>query len=311
MSFHTIILAAGIGKRMKSKKVKVLHNLMGKPMIEWIIDVAKSFHPKTITLVYGKKGKELKGKFPGLQYALQKEPTGTGAAVGVALKEIKDKEGTVIILSGDTPLLSEESLKKLIDYHNKNSYHVTIMTFCPDNPTGYGRIIRKKDQITGIVEEKDASPLQRKIKEVNGGVYAFSIKHLREALKKITTNNAQGEYYLTDVIAIIRRNGGKIGGVKTENPLELKGINNRKDLSEIINILRKRKIEFLQENGVTIIMPDTVFIEPQVEVGQDTVIHPNTVLQGNTIIGTNCILEPFVHIIDKKIPPGTTIKSAK
>jgi bifunctional UDP-N-acetylglucosamine pyrophosphorylase/glucosamine-1-phosphate N-acetyltransferase len=241
MLFHVIILAGGIGKRMKSKKVKVLHELMGKPMITWVVDLAKSISPKSIILVYGKKGKELKDKFPGLKYAFQKEPNGTGAAVEVALHEIKDKEGNVIVLSGDTPLLRKKSLEKLIDYHEKNALNVTIMTFSPANPTGYGRIIRKKDEIIEIVEERDASPTQKKINEVNGGVYVFSIKHLRDSLKKLTPGNAQGEYYLTDVIAITRNFGGKIGGVKTERPMELKGVNTRKDLSELNNFLREQK----------------------------------------------------------------------
>jgi bifunctional UDP-N-acetylglucosamine pyrophosphorylase/glucosamine-1-phosphate N-acetyltransferase len=226
---------------MKSKKVKVLHEVMGRPMIMWVLDLAKSIPSKSIVLVYGKKGRELKDKFPGIKYAFQKEPNGTGAAVEIALHEIEDNEGNVIVLSGDTPLLSKESLEKLINYHEKNALNVTIMTFCPANPTGYGRIIRKKDEIVEIVEERDASPIQRKIKEVNGGVYVFSIKHLRDSLKKLTPENDQGEYYLTDAISIIRNAGGKVGGVITENPMELKGVNTRKDLSEINNFLRKEK----------------------------------------------------------------------
>jgi bifunctional UDP-N-acetylglucosamine pyrophosphorylase/glucosamine-1-phosphate N-acetyltransferase len=311
MLFHIIILAAGIGKRMRSKKVKVLHDLMGKPMIEWVIDLAKSFSPRSITLVYGEKGEELKDKFPGLKYALQKEPNGTGAAVSVALNEIEDTEGDAIILSGDTPLLGKESVASLIKYHEKNNYHVTLMTFCPDDPCGYGRIIRKKDQIVGIVEERDANAAQKRIEEVNGGVYVFSIKHLRKALKQLTTDNSQGEYYLTDVIAIIRKDGGKVGGIKAEKSWELKGVNTRKDLAEITEIMRRKKIESLMENGVTIIMPDTVYIEPQVEVGQDTIIYPNTVLGGNTVIGNDCTVEPFVYIVNKKVPSGTIIKSEK
>jgi bifunctional UDP-N-acetylglucosamine pyrophosphorylase/glucosamine-1-phosphate N-acetyltransferase len=240
---------------------------------------------------------------------LQEKPTGTGAAVAVALKKIKDKKGTVVILSGDIPLLRKKSLAKLLDYHKKNSSDVTIMTFCPKHPKGYGRIIRENNEIMKIIEERDANKQQKEIGEVNGGIYVFSINHLRNALKKITTDNTQGEYYLTDVVAIIRENGGKIGGFKTEDPLELKGINTRKNLSEAIQILRDRKIESLQKKGVTIMLPNTVYIEPSVRVGQDTIIYPNTVLLGNTIIGSDCILEPFVYLIDKKIPSGTTIKS--
>ena len=309
MSLHTIILAAGIGKRMKSKKVKVLHNLMGKPIIEWVVDQAKNISEKSITLVYGKKGESLKNKFPGIKYVLQKNPTGTGAAVAVALKKIKDKKGTAVILSGDIPLLRKQSLLKLLEYHKKNSFDVTMMTFCPKNPKGYGKIIRERNEITKIVEEKDASTRQKKISEVNGGIYVFSIKHLRNALKKVTTDNAQGEYYLTDVVELIRKDGGKVGGFKLKDPLELKGINNRKNLSEAVQILRNRKIEALQEKGVTVILPDTVYIEPTVKIGQDTIIYPNTVLLGNTIIGSDCVIEPFSYLVDKKIPSGTTIKS--
>jgi bifunctional UDP-N-acetylglucosamine pyrophosphorylase/glucosamine-1-phosphate N-acetyltransferase len=311
MVFHIIILAGGIGKRMKSKKVKVLHELMGKPMIKWVIDLAKSVPSKSITIVYGKKGTELKDKFPGLKYALQKEPNGTGAAVSVALNKIEDKEGNLLILSGDIPLLSKESLSDFIKYHKNNKFHVTMMTFYPENPSGYGRIVRKKDEIIKIVEERDANPTETKIKEVNAGIYAFSLNHLKKALKQIKPNNAQGEYYLTDVIAIIRKDGGKIGGFKNINELELKGINTRKDLSDINNILIKKKIESLQHEGVTILIPDTVFIEPQVRIGKDTIIYPYTVLRGNTVIGTDCVIEPFVHLINKKIPRGTTIKSGK
>jgi len=309
MSFHVIILAAGIGKRMKSEKVKVLHELMGKPLIKWVTDLAKSVSPESITLVYGKKGEELKDKFPGLKYAFQEEPNGTGEAVRIALGKTENKKGNTIILSGDTPLLSKESLNKLIDYHKKNDCKVTIMTFCPDDRTGYGRIIREKDKIIKIVEERDATETQKKIKEVNGGIYVFSLQHLKKALTLIKPNNSQGEYYLTDVIALIRKDGGEIGGFKNENAWELKGVNTRKDLSDLTDILRKKKIEALQEKGVTILSPDTVFIEPQVEIEKDTIIYPNTVIRGNTVIGTNCIIEPFVHLMNKKFPPGTTIKS--
>lgn len=309
MPLHTIILAAGVGKRMKSKKVKVLHDLMGKTMIEWVIEQAKSISRKSITLVYGNKGKELKNKFSGIQYALQEKPTGTGAAVAAALKKIKEKKGTAVILSGDIPLLRKKTLAKLLDYHQKNAFEVTIMTFCPEKPKGYGRIIREKEEISEIVEEKDANTNQKKIGEVNGGIYVFSIERLRNALKEVTPNNAQGEYYLTDVVSIIREKGGKVGGFKAKDPLELTGVNTRKDFSDAARILRDRKIKTLQEKGVTILLPDTVYIEPQVEVGQDTIIYPNTAISGNTTIGSDCVLEPFVYLKDKKVPSGTTIKS--
>ncbi|MEO0293098.1 MAG: sugar phosphate nucleotidyltransferase [candidate division WOR-3 bacterium] len=308
---HIIILAAGIGKRMKSKKIKVLHELMGKPIIEWVINLAKSLSPESITLVYGKDGEVLKGIFKGINYAFQEKPTGTGAAVSIALKTFKECKGDVIVLSGDTPLLMKESLIRLLEYHKKQNNDATIMTFFPEDPKGYGRIIRKGEEIIQIIEEKDATPTQKEIREVNGGIYVFSIPKLKEALKFLTPNNAQGEYYLTDVISLIKEAGGKVGGVIIENSWELKGINTRRDLAEVTDILRRKKIEALQEEGVTIIMPDTVFIEPEVMVGKDTIIYPNVVLRGKSIIGSNCILEPFVYLVDKEIPSGTIVKSGE
>ncbi len=307
MSFHVIVLAGGVGKRMKSDKSKIMHLVMGKPMVHWVIENAKAVSPSSITLIYSKKGKEVEGLFPRVDYVLQPEPLGTGDAVSRALNKIEDKKGDVLILSADVPLLSNDTLERLITCHKENDYAATFLTFKPSNPFGYGRIIRDGQEIIRIVEEKDASEEEKKIREVNGGVYIFSLATLRNSIELIKPVNAQIEYYLTDVISIIQKRGGKITGVITDNPSELQGINTRSDLTIVIESMRKRKIRQLQEEGVTILAPWTVYIEPQVEIGRDTIIEPNVVITGNTFIGINCVIGPFVHLVDQKISSGSKI----
>ncbi len=244
---YIVILAGGEGVRMKSRKAKVMHELMGKPIVEWVVDLAKSFSSNHIILVYGKNNREVKDLFQEIDYVLQPEPIGTGNAVSIALKEIHDEEGDVIVLSGDVPLLSEKTLRELITHHKENKCDATLLTFSSPEPTGYGRIIRDGGEIMAIVEEKDATSDQKKIREVNGGIYIFSLKHLRKALKSLSTDNNQSEYYLTDVISLIQKDGSRIEGIKTCRPWELQGINTREDLSKVIEILRRRKIADVQE----------------------------------------------------------------
>lgn len=308
MSLSVIILAGGIGKRMKSKKVKALHLIMGKPMVEWVIETARAISPDSILLVYGNKGEEMKNLFQGVNYVFQPEPLGTGDAVSRGLGEIKEEKGHTLILSSDVPLLSSRTIENLIDYHKKNNYDATLLTFIPDNPSGYGRIIREGTEIKAIVEEKDASEEEKRTREVNGGTYIFSLQTLRDAIGLLRPDNTQGEYYLTDVISIIRNKGGKIGGLKIDDPSELKGVNTREDQNGVIELLRRRKIRELQMEGVTIFMPDTVYIEPDVKIGSNTIIHPNVVITGNTVIGSDCIIYPFVHLSGDKIPPGSKIE---
>lgn len=309
MPFSVLILAGGIGKRIKSKKVKVLHLLMGKPIIQWVIETAKSLSPDSILIIHGKKGKEIEDLFPEVEYELQPKPLGTADAVKMGLKGIKEEKGDILILSADVPLLSQKTVKRLIEFHRDNDYEATILTFTPKNPFGYGRIIRKGNEITAIIEEKDASEEQKRISEVNGGIYIFSLPILRKTIESVNTNNVQKEYYLPDAISIIRKKGGKIGALETDTPSELQGINTRADLSRVTETLRKRKIEQLQEEGITILMPDTVYIEPQVKIDNDSIIYPNVVITGNTIIGSDCVIYPFIHLENKKIPDGSKIKS--
>lgn len=310
MYFGVMILAGGKGKRMKSRKSKVLHPLMGKTMIEWVIDTARELNPDETIIVYGKKAEEMVDMFSDVKFVLQPVPEGTADAVEKGLKRIEEKEGNVIILSADVPLLKKETVMNLFKYHENSKFDATVLTFEPDDPEGYGRIIYEGEEIVRIVEEKDASQREKEIKEVNGGIYVFSLSALRNSLSQVNDDNAQGEYYLTDVISIIRRDGGKIGGMLTENSRELYGVNTRTDLRRVIDFKRREKIKELEEKGVTFIMPDTVYIEPQVEIKKDTTIYPHVVIRGKTVIGENCIVKPYVQLEDSKIPPDTEIEDS-
>lgn len=307
MRLSVVVMAGGIGKRMLSEKVKVLHPLLGKAMLDYVVDTAKSINPDIVVVVYGKKGKEIKGRYDGIRYAFQEVPKGTGDAVRVALKEITDVDGDVLILSGDVPLIKKDTLITLVDYHRRNKLDATLLTCDFDEPTGYGRIIRDGEVIKGIVEEADATDEIKKIKEINTGIYVFRKDALERALSKLKPDNVQGEYYLTDVIGIFVDEKRRVGGVKLKDRIEIKGVNTKKDLAEVEEILRQRKLESLMLSGVRIIMPHTVYIEEEVEIGMDTIIHPFTIIKGKTRIGKNCEIGPFSFLDSCEVKDGEKI----
>jgi len=317
MGISVIIMAGGIGKRMNSKKVKVLHNILGHPIIYYVFETAKSINPEKIVIVYGKKGAEIKDMFQGEEYAFQEEPRGTGDAVKIGMKKLKNISGDVLILSGDVPLLTKKTIDTLQRYHKDGNYDVTILTFIPEKPDYYGRIVREGNEILKIVEYKDATSEEKKIKEVNSGIYIFKKNTLEMALASIKNENTQGEYYLTDTIEVIKKRGGKIGGVVVEDPKEVSGINTREELIDIIEYKRKKIIKNLMEDGVTIIMPHTVYIEDNVKIGRDTTIYPFNIIMGDTIIGEDSIIESFCYIKDalvkkgQRIPANTIINGEK
>ncbi|HDI83324.1 MAG TPA: hypothetical protein ENF18_05985 [candidate division WOR-3 bacterium] len=311
MALGVIIMAGGIGKRMKSERVKVLHNLLGKPVLFYVVERAKSLNPDEIVVVYGKKGMEIKGMFSGIRYAYQEVPMGTGDAVMKALGEIEGFEGEIMVLSGDVPLLTEDTLNKLIQHHRNGGYKSTILTFYPPEPGAYGRIVREGDEVMRIVEARDATDEELQIKEVNSGIYVFHSEYLRKGLTMIDNKNAQGEYYLTDVIQKIREMGGKVGGVPADDPFEVSGINTREELSIVEDVLRKRIIKHFQENGVTFHMPDTIYIETGVSIGEDTEIYPFCYIGGNTRIGRGCTIEPFCYLYDAMVKDGERVKAGK
>ncbi len=308
---YGIILAAGEGKRMKSKLPKVLHRVCGKPMVQHVIDAVKGAGVEQLVVVVGHKADEVKACLSDDIYtAYQKEQLGTGHAVMCAENFLKDKEGTVIILAGDAPLITEDTISKVLKYHESNGYAATILTADAENPEGLGRIIRDgSGNVERIVEHKDASEEERKVKEVNSANYCFNIKVLLEMLGKLDNKNAQGEYYLTDTIELIRKSGRKVGAYKTSFT-EFMAVNSKVQLYEADKAMRKRILYGLMEEGVTIIDPETVHIGTDVKVARDTVIYPGVILEGKTEIGEDCIIGQNTRIVDSVIDSAVKIQSS-
>ena len=298
----TVILAAGKGTRMKSKLPKVLHKAAGKSMVQHVIDAAKAAGAKRNIVVTGFGGDMVREAIGAqAEYAQQKEQLGTGHAVMQTADLLKDETGTVMVLCGDTPLLTGDLLKKLYQAHVEAQAKATVLTAIMPDATGYGRIIRMADgSVQKIVEHKDATEEERQVKEVNSGIYCFDAKALFESLKKVTNDNAQGEYYLPDVLEILQKQGEKIWAVAADDYESTLGINSRLQLAGAEKILRRRKNEELMAEGVTIMDPDTTYIDADVKVGRDTVIYPMTWLEGNTVIGEECEIGPSIRFQNVK-----------
>lgn len=312
----SIVLAAGEGTRMRSSHAKVMHRVCGRPMLEHVLNAsAKAGMDKNLVVVGHRKENVLE-QISGDNIAFVEQPMyegapyGTGFAVMQALPHI-DNDSTVIVLCGDTPLVKHETLMELMEYHEKNNNSATVLTTIMDDPSGYGRILRKDDgTLLEIVEQKDASEEQKTIGEINSGIYCFKAYSLKEGLEEISNDNSQGEYYLTDVIGILNGRGQRVGALEVKDSTEIMGVNSRVQLAEAEGIMRKRINTFHMLNGVTIIDPDRTYIEVGVEIGRDTVIYPGTILQGNTIIGTECQLLGGSRIRDSKIGSCVDIESS-
>ena len=290
--FTSVILAAGMGTRMKSKMPKVLHKVCGKPLSKWVIDASKAAGADKVCAVVGHKAETVKEVLGDVcEFALQAEQKGTGHAVMQAIDVIKNSKGEVVILNGDTPLITAETINKAIEYHKNNGNQATVITAILDDATGYGRIVRDNDgSVLKIVEQKDASEEEKKINEVNSGMYVFDAQSLVYALDKITPNNAQGEYYLTDTLEILLSAGKKIGGYGISDNDEIRGINDRVQLNEAEKIMQKRINEYHMRNGVTMRNPESVYIEDGVEIGNDTEICQNVTIKSGTKIGSDCVI---------------------
>lgn len=309
---HVVILAAGKGTRMKSRVPKVLHEVAGFPLIDHVLRAAAALDPASTIVVVG-HGSELVeerlGERPGLQFARQQPQLGTGHALLQAEPALRGRAGTLVLLSGDVPLLRPGTLRDLVAHHEAQRAAATVLTAILDDPAGYGRIVREGGRIASIVEHRDASAGERAIREINTGIYAFDLLPLFDSLREIGTDNAQGEYYLPDLVTVYQARGLPVETLAVDDAREVMGVNSRKELAEVAAILRNAKSEALMAAGVTIVDPATTWIGPDVTIGADTIVHPGVYLEGRTSVGERSVIHSGVRIVDSEVGGGVTINN--
>jgi len=307
---RAIIMAAGLGTRMKSRTAKVLHRAAGRPLIDYVVDLAIEISDAPPVVIVGHQRDAVQQHLGDrARYAVQDEQLGTGHAVQQAIDHVKGAR-EVLILSGDAPLTRPETLQRLIEVHRRSGNALTLLTMSLDDPGLYGRIVRDSSgAVVKIVEAKDANDEQRKIREVNAGIYLFDGKHLAGNLKRLSTHNAQGEYYLTDLIEMLREGGHRVGAFVTDDPIEALGVNSRAELATVESEIQRRVVERLMRDGVTFRNPATVVIDSTVSIGPDTVVYPFVTLEGNTRIGNSCVIEPGVHLLNVAVGNDVHLKS--
>jgi bifunctional UDP-N-acetylglucosamine pyrophosphorylase/glucosamine-1-phosphate N-acetyltransferase len=307
---HVVVLAAGKGTRMRSSHPKVLHRAAGLPLLEWVLRSARSLQPKSITVVVGHGADEVRAAVPAsdVRFVLQEPQLGTGHALLQTEPLLAGAAGRVLLLSGDVPLLTVASLQRLLDVQRQGSALVVATADVPD-PAGYGRIVRHDGALVRIVEHRDASPDERRINEINSGVYVFDLATLFGALANLRTANDQGEYYLPDLVDIHRRAGRRVDAVKLDDADEIRGINTRSELAEVGQVLRQRLNAGHMANGVTLVDPATAYIGPDVVIGADTVIHPFVVLDGQTVIGADCEIHAGARVSDSVLGQRVTVNN--
>ena len=304
-----VILAAGKGTRMKSALPKVLHTVGGRPMLRHVMTAAAQAGAKRTLVVVGFGGDQVQAEIgAAAEYVSQAEQLGTGHAMMQAQPALEGFGGTVLLLCGDTPLLTGKTLQQLVTAHQQSGAAATVLTATPADATGYGRILRDEaGRVVGIVEQKDATEAQKRIGEINTGIYCFEAAPLFAALAGLTCNNAQQEYYLTDVLAILAQAGQRVGAVEVADFQETLGINSRLQLAEAEKILRQRKLLELMDSGVTVMDPASTFVDASVSVGEDTVLYPFTWLEGETTIGRDCRIGPNSRISDSQLGDAVTL----
>lgn len=314
MFLYSLVLAAGKGTRMKSTLPKTLHLVAGQPMVAYVLEAIASLKLQEVYVVVGHKADLVKKSIDHkkLKFIVQKKQRGTGHAVIQAKKFLAKVKGDLLVLNGDVPLITAETLKALIETHKESNAAATVLTAIMPEPAGYGRIIRgSKGTVVQIVEQKDASPEQLLIQEINTGTYCFNIRRLFEALKELKPNNVQKEYYLTDVIGIMKKKRLPVYGCQATNYKETLGINTREDLAEVTKIIYQRVNQKLMRNGVSLIDPETTYIDATVSIGRDTVIYPGTLIKGATTIGSNCTVGPNSEISDSQIGQNVAVKNSE
>ena len=310
-----VVLAAGLGTRMKSRRAKVLHELGGLPLITHVVKTAESLDPQTILVVVGHQAEEVEkavldavGELAS--FAVQAKQRGTGDAVESARSLLENSDSLLLVLSGDVPLIRAETLKTLIDHHRDSGAACSILSVELQNPAGYGRIVRGDDgSFARIVEHKDATPEQRQIREINSGIYCFDARELFQALRRVKPANEQGEYYLTDVAEIILSLGRTVTVYLHDDPREVSGINTRAELAEFENLLRRNTIRRLMtEVGVTFIDPSHAYIGLEAQIGRDCIIYPDVAVEGKTIIGERCVIRSGARITNSRLADDVTVK---
>lgn len=305
-----IILAGGQGTRMKSKMPKVLHKVLDRAMIDYVIEASKDIKADDIMVIVGHQSAMVKSVLgTELKYGYQKEQLGTGHAVMQGLDFIEDDEN-VLILYGDTPLIKPETLQKLIEIHTKEKNYATVISSFVKNPTGYGRIVRENGIFNKIVEQKDTTKEQAKINEINTGVYVFNSNALKQALNNLSNDNAQNEYYLTDTLEIIKNTGNKVGIMIADDNEEFLGVNSKSELAIANNIMKKRINKQHMDNGITIEDPNNTYIGKDVVIKEDTIILPGCIIEGKTTIGSDCIIGPYARITSSDIKDCVSISNS-
>ena len=308
--FVCVVLAAGKGKRMKSGLTKVLHPVCGKPMLFYVLRISQELTTLKTVLVVGRQREQVMEEFKEWEviFVDQVEPLGTGDAVLRTEEVLEDINADIIVLAGDTPLLKETTIEKMMELHARNESDVTLLSTFLEQPEGYGRIIRDGEEVVGIKEEKDTTELEKSIKEINAGVYIFNKNKLFQYLRKIKPDNIQKEYYLTDVVKLIQNEEGKIQTLTTNDWRETIGINDRVTLTCVSKIMRERMMEELMKDGVTFISPDNTVIDYGVKIGKETVVNPFVSITGETVIGESCTIcsHTTIHnsLVGKKVKIG-------
>lgn len=310
--FTSIVLAAGMGTRMRSSFAKVLHPLCGVPMIEHVIDALEQAGARRIVVVVGHQAEQVKEALgPRIEFAFQAEQKGTGHAVMQTSGLLSETEGPILITYGDTPLYRAETYRAFIEGHIESGAAGSILTAVAEDATGYGRIVRSQEgEFVRVVEQKDATPEEAKIREFNTGTYCIQGDKLFTGLSALTPDNAQGEYYLPDVLSWLLGQGQMVRAQRIDDADEALGINDRKQLAQAEAIMRQRIREQWMDQGVTIVDPATTWIDKQVHIGQDTILFPGTMLEGQTKIGDRCRIGPFAHLRNAHVGDDSVVESS-
>jgi bifunctional UDP-N-acetylglucosamine pyrophosphorylase/glucosamine-1-phosphate N-acetyltransferase len=307
---HIVILAAGKGTRMKSGQPKVLHHVASRPMIEWVLTTAAKLSPTSTIVVVGHQAETIRATLAShsnLTFVVQEPQLGTAHALLMAETALASRTGVLVLLSGDVPLLSATTLKKLIETHRRTGAAATLVTAILDNPRGYGRIVRSGEEIARVVEERDATPSERRIREINAGIYAFNLSGLFETLRGIGADNAQREYYLPDLVAAYRSRGLGVECVAVDAPTEILGINSRAELAGMSRIVRQTKNAELMAAGVTLEDPDTAYIAIDVQIGADSIVHPGVTIEAGCVIGVGCVIRSGVRLTNARLGDRVTV----